>query len=230
MARHETASHDASTVRRGGIQTPKGYLFEITGGHLCLDLTNTVDNRPTPEARELLRSYRDLVDWAVQTGAVQGTKAQVLRREARHDPRAAARALSRARRVRETIFRIFSAVAQGHIPPSSAIEELNAALPAAFAARRVGVRAGKFSWGWQDRGPADLNRVLWLAVMSAVELLTSGDLDRVRECAGERCAWLFIDRSKNRSRRWCDMTVCGNRTKARRHYARSKQRARASSS
>jgi predicted RNA-binding Zn ribbon-like protein len=66
----------------------------------------------------------------------------------------------------------------------------------------------------------DLDRVLWPAVVSAAELLTSDDLGRVRECASERCAWLFLDRSKNQSRRWCDMTVCGNRSKARRHYSR----------
>ena len=230
MMRHTRTAGDAPIVRFGGRQTPQGYLFELTGGQLCLDLANTVDNRPTPEARELLRSFGDLVDWGVQAGAVPGSMAQVLRRAARRHPRAAAQVLDRARRAREAIFRVFSAVAGRKAPPVSAIKELNAALARALASRRVDLRAGRFAWGWPEHHPPDLDRVLWPAVLSAAELLISGELDRVRECEGERCAWLFLDRSKNRSRRWCDMTVCGNRTKARRHYARSKQRARTSSS
>jgi len=230
MAGQKAASDDAPTVRRGGVQTPKGYLFEISGGRLCLDLANTVDNRPTPEARELLRSFGDIVDWGVQTGVVRGSTAKVLRWAAKRHPRAAAQALDRARRAREAIFRVFSAVAGRKAPPASAIKELNAALARALPSRRVDLRGGRFAWGWPEHHPPDLDRVLWPAVLSAAELLISGELDRVRECEGERCAWLFLDRSKNRSRRWCDMTVCGNRTKARRHYARSKQRARTSSS
>ena len=55
---------------------------------------------------------------------------------------------------------------------------------------------------------------------SAAELLTSPDLPLVRECAGYDCGWLFMDTTKNRSRRWCDMATCGNRAKGRRHYER----------
>ena len=70
-----------------------------------------------------------------------------------------------------------------------------------------------------------LDRPLWPVLRSAAALLTSDDIARIRECAAERCAWLFIDHSRNRSRRWCDMRDCGNRAKARRHYARAKARA-----
>jgi predicted RNA-binding Zn ribbon-like protein len=64
--------------------------------------------------------------------------------------------------------------------------------------------------------------MLWPVVRSAAELLTSDELGRVRECAADNCAWLFLDRSKNRSRRWCDMAVCGNRDKVRRFRQRSR--------
>lgn len=68
-------------------------------------------------------------------------------------------------------------------------------------------------------GAAGFDRPLWASALSAVELLTSPDLGRVTRCSGEGCAWLFVDASKNRSRRWCDMSVCGNRAKARRYRA-----------
>lgn len=215
---------DGRAVRFGGLSTPDCYLFELTGGRLCLDLANTLDNRPTPRPRELLPRFEDLVAWGVQAGTIEDTTALTLRLLAGSHPRAAARALARACRVREAIFAIFSKVARGQAPPSAAIQELNAALPAALSARRVAVRASAFAWVWPERNRTNLDCVLWPAVVAAAELLTSEELDRVRVCAGERCAWLFLDRSKNGSRRWCDMTVCGNRTKARRHYARRKER------
>jgi len=77
-----------------------------------------------------------------------------------------------------------------------------------------------YTWVWK-RTNAELDDVLAPVVESAAALLTSPDLSRVRECESETCGWLFIDRSRNRSRRWCDMTVCGNRAKVRRHYQRT---------
>src|SRR5207302_22567 len=67
-----------------------------------------------------------------------------------------------------------------------------------------------------------LDRMLWPVIRSAADLLVSGEAQRVRRCASETCDWLFLDTSRNHSRRWCDMSGCGNRAKARRHYARAK--------
>jgi predicted RNA-binding Zn ribbon-like protein len=64
--------------------------------------------------------------------------------------------------------------------------------------------------------------VAWWVARSAAELLTSKELTSVRECAGYDCGRLFMDGTKNRSRRWCDMASCGNRAKGRRHYERRK--------
>ncbi|MBZ5589720.1 MAG: ABATE domain-containing protein [Acidobacteriia bacterium] len=218
MAKEGAPGCDA--VRFGGVRTPRGYVFELTGGALCLDLPNTLDNRRAPAPRELLASYEDVVAWGVQAGAVPKATARALRQEARAHPRRAARALEQARQAREALFAVFSAVAHGRVPPVDAMEDLNAVVPHAFGSRRLDQSAGSPAWAWVEHDPPDLDRVLWPVVVSAAELLTSPGLDRVRECTGERCAWLFLDHSKNKSRRWCDMTVCGNRTKARRHYAR----------
>jgi len=67
-----------------------------------------------------------------------------------------------------------------------------------------------------------LERINWLIVRSAADLLTSDKLHDVRACSAEDCRWLFLDISKNHSRRWCDMETCGNQAKARRHYRRKK--------
>jgi predicted RNA-binding Zn ribbon-like protein len=206
----------------GGMHTVNSLAFELTGGRLCLDLANTLDQRPTDHPRELLPGYRELLAWGVQAGAVTRAEARALRRAAAGDPSAARAAVGRSRRAREAIFKVFSAVARHRSIPPPAIALLGEMVRDTSTRRRLEQRAGAFHWGWSRDG-ADLDRVLWPAVWSAAELLTSADRDRVRQCAGAGCAWLFIDSSRNRSRRWCDMAVCGNRAKARRHQAKVKR-------
>lgn len=77
-----------------------------------------------------------------------------------------------------------------------------------------------FAWEWTETD--QLEFILWQVVRSTADLLTSPERDRIRECAGEDCGWVFLDLSRNRSRRWCDMEDCGNRAKAHRHYDRKK--------
>jgi predicted RNA-binding Zn ribbon-like protein len=128
---------------------------------------------------------------------------------------------------------VLRAVAHGERPPASAMAALDALLPRALARLRV-VEAGaagadggvSFRWGWDEGAvPGDAAGLLAPVLWSAATLLTGPDRAHIRECAGERCGWLYVDRSRNRARRWCDMRTCGNREKARRHYARTKGRA-----
>ncbi len=212
--------NDTGRIRFGGMRTPRGYLFELTGGSPCLDLANTRDERRTDRPRELLADYGDVVGWAVQAGAIPPPEGVLLRARAKADPAAAARALARLVSAREVIFGIFSATAARRPVATALLDALNALAAGARSRRRLERVRGGFAWIWRPADRADLDRPLWVAVLSATDLLTSADLRRVRECGGEGCAWLFIDTSKNGSRRWCDMSVCGNRAKARRHRKR----------
>jgi predicted RNA-binding Zn ribbon-like protein len=228
--------------RQGGRRSaPARYLFEVTGGDLCLDLANTVDSRPSATPKERLGSYADLLSWGGQAGAITSAEAARLAAAAGRRPAAAASALRRARDLREALFGIFSVLARGGVPGEADLAILNAGLGRAMARARLIADAGPrgparqgpgggrvaagraartlYRWGWATSGE-DLEQVLWPAIRSAAGLLTSDRLSRVRECAAGSCAWLFLDTSRNRSRRWCDMTVCGNREKAQRHYRR----------
>ena len=133
----------------------------------------------------------------------------------------AAGVLQQAIELREAIYRIFVAVAhQVEVSIDSAdLDRFNRALSRVLTQARIVPAANGFIWTWNGSEEA-LDQVLWPVARSAMDLLTSADLGRVRECACESCGWLFLDTSKNRSRRWCSMEACGNRTKARRHYAR----------
>jgi len=204
--------------------------FELTGGALCLDFANSVDNRPTLRAQDLLPDYRHLLAWSLQVGALSETEVAELVSRADQVPAESARALERSRQVREAIFSVFSAAARAERPPRDDVKVLNEAIRQAFGRLELEPAADGYRWHWQSQ-PPDLDRPLWPIVRSAADLLTSTDLARVRECNAENCGWLFLDKSKNRARRWCDMKVCGNRSKARRYRAaREAARAGAASS
>ena len=195
----------------------------LRGGRLCLDFANTVDwHAGAQHGQEYLTSYAELVAWGRHAGILAGDEAHTLMREAaRHAERAQA-ALDQAIALREVIYRVFSALAHGRSVDTGDLVALNAALVDAYAHLRLRAGTPHFSWTWEPDGPA-LERVLWPVACSAGELLTADELERVRECAGDLCGWLFLDASKNHSRRWCDMAGCGNRAKARRHYARGRR-------
>jgi len=210
----------AMPVRFGGQQGARGFEFELTGGALCLDLANTLDERKSEQPRELLNGYADLVEWGRQSKAISEQTAARLRSRGA-DSSAAVATLERARAVREAIFEVFSATAGGRPAPARALAALNAALQDACRRRRLEPgTGGQLVWSWDEHGES-LDRMLWPVLLSAAELATAPERERVRECASPTCAWLFLDRSRNASRRWCDMTVCGNRAKARRHRSKS---------
>lgn len=193
------------------------YVFELTGGRLCLDFANTVGNHAGTSPNEHLRSYADLVSWGRQAGTLTREEAEHLLQQAAQYPQEAHAVLTRAIALREAIYRIFSRSAAGQPPPYDDLDLLNAALSEVLPHLRILWADGHFTWGWAGEQNA-LDRMLWPVIRDAAELLNSEELSRVRECADDVCGWLFLDRSKNRSRRWCDMKACGNKAKARRHY------------
>jgi predicted RNA-binding Zn ribbon-like protein len=192
----------------------------LLGGALCLDFANTVSWRGREEPHEWLMSYDELVEWARRAGAVSDRGARDLRRAARARPADAAAALERARALREAIYRAFSREAREGAPVGGDLERIGAAY--AEAVRHARLRAGAEAerWSWIDDGGVDLDLVRRAVARSAVELATSPDLARVRECDGEACGWLFVDRSRNASRRWCSSADCGNRARVRRFHER----------
>jgi predicted RNA-binding Zn ribbon-like protein len=199
------------------------YVFDFSGGRLCLDFTNTVSgSRAHPTER--LNDYQDLVSWGRQAGVLGDREAQRLAQAARQDPDAAARALAKTVEFREALFRILAAAVSIRPPDPDDLAVLNAMLPRALSHQRIERQAGGFAWGWTEDAEA-LDRMLWPVARSAADLLVSPELKRVRQCAGANCDWLFVDMSRNGSRRWCDMSECGNRAKARRYYERHRAKA-----
>ena len=195
--------------------------FELTGGALCLDFANTLGDRPRC-CEEHLPGYEELLRWSRQAEALDSAQIDALEGEADGHPRQARAAFAQAIELREAIYRIFAALSRQVRPEADDIRELNSHLHRALPHLEVESTEESFAWSWSGPERA-LDRMLWPVARSAADLLTSEEAVALRECASETCSWLFVDRSRTRRRRWCDMSTCGNRAKARRHYQRRKQ-------
>jgi predicted RNA-binding Zn ribbon-like protein len=194
--------------------------LRLEEGWLCLDFANTLEWRASDQPTERLNDYPNLVSWAQDKGILSDAEVQQLVRNAKVHPAGASAVLNQAITLRETVYRIFSAVVAGRSLETADLAALNAALSQAMVHLRIVQTAAGFVWDW-DGGEDALDQMLWPVVRSAVDLLTSKELERVGECADhQRCGWLFLDVTRNRSRRWCTMELCGNRAKVRRHYRR----------
>jgi len=193
--------------------------FEYLSGDPALDLVNTVDWAASGLAAERLETAQDLVGWAQGAGVLPAAAAERLRRAVVRHPREASRAVEEARAARLVLHDLFAAIAKGE-RHDQAIERFNRLLAGALGHQLVapqlsGRGAPAFRWEWHglDEHPgAVLYPVLW----SAASLLVSPEVDRIRICGGEDCGWMYVDRSRNGLRRWCQMRTCGTREKSRR--------------
>jgi predicted RNA-binding Zn ribbon-like protein len=190
------------------------------GGRLTLDFVNTVDPREGSRTRDFLCDYVDFALWAAEAGATSKPIATRLIESAAAAGRGEA-VFNRAVALRETLYRILTAEARSLPPRQADLDSFQAELHGALA-HLVLERETGYGWGWDDDG--SLERPLWAILWDAAELLRSPELRRVKLCPGRDCGWLFLDRSKNQSRRWCSMDTCGSREKMRRLHARRRAR------
>jgi predicted RNA-binding Zn ribbon-like protein len=197
--------------------------FEFTGGALCLDFANTVYRRPTPAPRDHLVDYAGLLAWASEARAITRREERRLRDIASRHPRAARKVFVHAVTLREAIFALFSALARHRSPSPDAFPTVETAFGAQRRLWRLKSATAGPTWTW-NRANLRLELPLWAIARSAIALVLSPGVRDLRECGARDCAWLFLDASRTRRRRWCDMRICGNREKFRRFYARRRAR------
>jgi predicted RNA-binding Zn ribbon-like protein len=195
--------------------------FELIAGSLCLDFINTLDNRPSGEPRELLTDFSDLARFGEESGILTPQQADFFFHKVRRRSNEAEAALRRARKLREALHAIFSALMNGQNAPQIAMDTLNANLQDAALHSRLVQHKESCDWRFDDF-TSSFNSILWPLARAAADLLASAQLSFVRACSSPTCQWLFLDTSKNHHRRWCSMKLCGNRDKVRKFYARRK--------
>jgi predicted RNA-binding Zn ribbon-like protein len=184
--------------------------FQLTAGNVALDFINTT-----------LPDYAALLRFCEESSTLTAAQTRVLTRSAPNNQKE--NVMREAIVLRETLRKIFASVVRQRVVASADLAKFNDSLADTLPHRKLAQRAKTFAWTWEDEG--DLSSPLWAIIFEAGELLASGQLARVRECGDETCRWLFLDTSKNHSRRWCDMKICGNRVKARSYYRRMREAA-----
>lgn len=203
--------------------------FQFIAGDASLDFVNTVDWTSRGPARDRIGSYGRLIEWALAADAIDEPGATRLERRAFSRQRDAARALDDARALRWTLRRLVSAIAGNDRAVASLrlpLDELNRFVADGYAHVRLTRPASRGTaptsplvWTWDD-DPDRLDSLLWPVVRSAADLLASPDIERLRVCAGADCGWVYVDRSRNGLRRWCQMSTCGTTEKTRRRRQR----------
>jgi predicted RNA-binding Zn ribbon-like protein len=201
---------------------PEGRI-KYVAGDTSLDFVNTVDWHEEGPVNDRLRDYARLVEWAEGADIISTREAARLRHGALARPAEAAAVLESARSLRWVLRGVFTSLASGE-PRVRALDAFNEALEVALRHRAIAPALGRQThhpvrWLWRGLGE-DVSSMLWPVTWSAAQLMTSDEARRVRMCAGPDCGWMYVDRSRNRMRRWCEMSVCGTREKSRRRTAR----------
>ena len=196
----------------------------LLGGRLCLDFVNTCggrrDNGGVLEDR--LLGFEDLAAWAYRAGLESGPTAQRMVTEAAKDPQAAARIWERAVNLRDTSYRMLRNMLRHKPPVAADVATLNREWTEALRHRSLAAGSPCLQLKWTNGNALD--RTLWAVAESTAQVLASRvSLERLRECGGLNCGWLFEDSSRNGRRQWCDMQMCGTAAKVRRFRERKKE-------
>ncbi|GGV89074.1 hypothetical protein GCM10015535_41860 [Streptomyces gelaticus] len=195
---------------------------DLVGGHIVIDLVNTVTARDA-EPIDWLDGYPRLLEWAALTGQFDAAALTDLQRLAEAEPCRAAPALDRTRELREALHDLITALLHQDAPtPATAVDQVEDHWKHAVARARLTVRGNtpQLRVGVETSGLEYLNHEL---ALQAFDLLRALPLERTRICPGLRCGWVFIDSSRAGRRRWCSMATCGNASKGRTHYQRNRQ-------
>jgi predicted RNA-binding Zn ribbon-like protein len=208
------------TLREPAAPLPAGIReLPIVAGHLALDFANTVDDPLGPKRFDHITDYRRLLAWSQRVGLLTDRAAAELHQIAEDQPRAAAAAVRRAHSLRAAVNETFGSLADGGMP-AAGWDQLRSLVSAAIQNAGVATTiTSRASLRWEFTEP---DSPLWPVAEAAYSLLTGRELSRLKRCVG--CPWLFLDRSKNQSRRWCSMEFCGTDEKIRRYVTKRADR------
>lgn len=187
----------------------------IIGGNLALDFANTVDDPDGPARYDHANSWADLLDWSIRIKAVSPGHATRLDQVVSTGSKRTT--VRRAVELRQAITLLFGGYADGephHAEHWLALRPFTADAFAHATLHAPGTGLARLSWPAAE-DPADLWRPIAVA---ATDLLRSNDFYRIKRCA--QCPWLFVDHSRNHSRRWCSMDNCGTAVKMQRYITR----------
>lgn len=216
MHRHDAPHGPTPAVPPLSSPGSRAHSLDLVAGILALNFTNTSSGRGGPEHLEHLRAAGDVLAWVHHAGGLTDAEMAEAARLAPPGSAAAAELFAVACALREAVYEIGLAFAERRQPAPVALAALSSIHADCLStAGLVPRQSGGYAWGW-DLQRNLVHAVLGPIALSAAGLLLGMDLSRVKQCGGQHCGWLFFDQTKNKRRRWCEMSVCGNRAKQKR--------------
>ena len=192
----------------------------LDGGCHSLNFINTIHSRTEEQAFDYLKSYYDLLDWCSKVRLLPNGRINRLKNAVQKNETKAESILKQIKGKREVLHQVFSSLINKKKIDSTAEDEFNESLSNALSNLAFKFEKGKINLGWQENG-IDLFEPIWIIFKDAFDILNSIQLNRIKECRS--CGWLFLDKSKNNSRAWCNMQTCGSIDKSKRYYRKKKK-------
>lgn len=196
---------------------PRPHQVDLNAGAPCLAFINSTDNPGGfSQHDDLQPGYANVLSWAREAGIVDDESARRLLALARRNPREASTVRRRIIEFRSALYRLVMASINEPSPAPDDLALFKQELAETYAQARIAIAddSTRYIWIWDEE--SRLDSILREIVRSAEDVLFSDRIDRLRQCAGEDCHKIFLDTSKNRSRRYCSTTGCGNRERVRR--------------
>jgi predicted RNA-binding Zn ribbon-like protein len=195
--------------------------YEAIGGNLCLDYINTLCGNRKSTVIEYIHSYSDLLHWALSLQIIDDSMSNELLSRSKIEKIASQETLSFAIQLRETLYQMIISLRNGKTIVKEDLTFFNNVLQKVQAQKILTFISGKGKLMYNNNITFD--RVIWPVIDSAVEIFTEQtSFSHIRECGNNSCGWLFLDQTKNKSRKWCDMAICGNRVKQRKFQVKLK--------
>ena len=204
IIRRVPSTHHRSVMQQAIASTRD---FQFISGSLALDFVNTVGNR-LGEARDYFSTPRDVFRWVALPGCLPHLGHINIRRSD----------MTGIRNRREYLYEMFLPFARRtkregpHL-----LAKLNHDIAQLWSKKTLRHEGGRIQWVFEGSGAEQIAHAI---VSDAADLLCSGRCELIRQCQGGSCGWLYLDRSREKNRRWCSMRDCGNRAKAHRFYTR----------
>jgi len=195
--------------------------LKLDGGCPAFDFTNTVHSRKDNFVFDYLNSYDDLLQWSAKTSLLPERRLRLLAASAAKESAKAESILRKAKVTREVLYSVFSSIAVHVQPKADLLEKFNEIMGEAMSNLNYVFENGEKVLKWPET-PVNLEEPLWHVLKSVFDIWYQEDVSRIKECGS--CGWLFLDKTKNKRRRWCNMQTCGSNEKALRYYYRQKEK------
>jgi predicted RNA-binding Zn ribbon-like protein len=193
--------------------------IRLISGARVLDFINTTNGRRPGTAlkiiEERLTSFQFFFEWALHAALISDQEFDACRPMVFESSMAYQPDLDTIIAFRECLYEVFHPLSLQRAAPDDALQQINQMFQQGVAWRVLQSVDGKPAWAWKPCTTAQelTAMVLGRLAIDATQLLVSGDLHALRSCSSTDCDWVFLDMSKNKQRKWCQMSVCGSREK-----------------